>query len=516
MDTLERSIYRLIISRLDGVRVLEPPYRAKVLELVAKGIGGFILFGGERDALRGFIDELQALADTPLIIASDIERGVGSQIEGATVFPSQMAVAAAIAEGDTGLFADMIRAVAEEAASVGINMPLIPVLDVNTDPKNPIVCTRAFSDTPEVVARLGKLYIQGIEASGLLSCAKHFPGHGDTSVDSHISLPVISKGLKELMDVDVRPFAEAIAGGVASVMVGHISVPALDSAPATISRKVITGLLREELGYEGLILTDALNMRALDDVKDICVKSLNAGVDILLHPADADAAAAEVIEAVRSGAVTEEIIETANERILKSGLKRVKGAGPDYSGYSGNARLSAEITDRAVTLVKGAPGLLPLTKGEGISVVIAAEEAEGDDRNASEHASLKGLLADASSLFYLNDGEPLTDISSKPAEETVVIAVFTSVAAWKGSSGIGEALSGILRELVGKFGRSIVISFGSPYVLEDFPGADVLVAAYDKSARAERSVVSCLTGEREFTGALPVNLSLSSAPRREL
>ena len=184
MKTLEESIYQLIIGRLDGVQVSSASYRSRALELVRRGIGGFIVFGGERDETRDFIRKLQAASEILLFIASDIERGVGSQIEGATIFPPQMAVSAAVGKDsavDAGLFTDMIKAVAEEAACIGINMPLIPVLDVNTNPENPIICTRAFSDNPEEVARLGTVYIKTIEGSGLLSCAKHFPGHGDTS-----------------------------------------------------------------------------------------------------------------------------------------------------------------------------------------------------------------------------------------------------------------------------------------------------------------------------------------------
>ena len=508
MKTLEQSIYQLIISRLDGVQVSSVSYRDRAFELVRKGIGGFIVFGGAKDEVRGFVHELQGASDTPLLIASDIERGVAQQIEGATTFPSQMAVTAALEKNrelDTGLFTDMIKAIAEEAIDVGINMPLIPVLDVNTNPENPIICTRAFSDNPEVVARLGRIYIKTIEESGLLSCAKHFPGHGDTSVDSHITLPVISKSLKDLTDVDIWPFAEAVKQGVSSVMVGHISVPALDSLPATISTKIITGLLRRELGYEGLILTDALNMQALENVRDICSKSLNAGADILLHPADADDAAVELKRAVESGAVTKERIDDANARILKckSRIRNLWGAEPDYVRNKG---LSARITDRSVTLAKVAPGLLPITKDRVLSVVIAAEK---DDRDVSDYIPLKESLTDASRVFYLSDGDPVKAISSKLLEGTGIIAIFTGVAAWKGSSGIKEEEKSALKELIKRFGRSIVISFGSPYVLRDFEEADVLIAAYDKSIQVERSTVRCLTGEEDFRGSLPVNLRLS-------
>ena len=498
MKTLDQKIYQLIISRLDGERLSSTPYRDRAFELVRKGIGGFIVFGGDKDETRDFIDELQAASDTLLFIASDIERGVGQQINGATNFPSQMAVAAAIGK-DAGLFTDMIRAIAAEAVDVGINMALIPVLDVNTNPANPIICTRAFSDNPQEVARLGRIYIKTVEESGLLSCAKHFPGHGDTSIDSHIALPVISKSIKELTVTDIRPFQEAIKQGVGSIMVGHISVPAVDSLPATISKKIVTGLLRTKLGYEGLILTDALNMHALEDVKDICSKSLNAGADILLHPADADDAATELKDAVESGMVKQERIDDANERIFehKFGIRNPRGTEPDYRR---NKRLCAQITDRSITLVKTAPGLLPVTVAQGLSVVIAAE---GND-DTLRQSPLKEFLPGASRFYYPGSGDLVQAVSG----QTLVVAIFTSVAAWKGSSGIEEKEKNILKELIEKSRKVIVVSFGSPYVLRDFPEADVLVAAYDKSIEAQRSVVKCLTGEQDFKGSLPVDLCL--------
>ena len=250
-------------------------------------------------------------------------------------------------------------------------------------------------------------------------------------------------------------------------MVGHISVPAVDSLPATISEKIITGLLRTKLGYGGLVLTDALNMQALEDVKDICTKSLNAGADILLHPTDADSAAAELMDAVRSGAVTEERIYDAKDRILKykSGIKNLQSAEPDYAR---NKKLSAQITDKSITLVKETPGLLPITKDQNLSIVIAAQK---NDRDASLLSPLTEFLPDASRLFYLSEGDPTEALSAKSPEETVITAIFTSVAAWKGSSGISKEEKNILRKIVKGSQRAIVLSFGSPYVLRDFPGS---------------------------------------------
>ena len=320
MPAFERKLYQLIIERLDGEKLSSAPYRERAFGLVEKSIGGFILFGGKKDEVKSFIAELQSLSEIPLLIASDIERGAGQQLEGSTRFPCQMAIAAAIDKNksaDVEILHDAVKAIAAEAVDAGINMPLIPVMDVNKNPDNPIICTRAFSDNPEEVAWFGKEYVRVLEEAGLISCAKHFPGHGDTSVDSHIVLPVISKSLADLMDVDLLPFREAIGAGVSSIMIGHLSIPAIDAFPASLSKKVISDLLRNELGYKGLILTDALNMSALKEIPNIPAKCVNAGVDILLHPADADSVVKELKQAVDSGEIEEEKIDRAVERILR-------------------------------------------------------------------------------------------------------------------------------------------------------------------------------------------------------
>ena len=178
---MQKKLYQLIISRLNGHHIHSETYRERILDLVRKGIGGFIVFGGERDGVSAFIDEIKSLTEIPLFIASDIERGVGQQIKGCTNFPSQMAIAAAVDKNnpeDVVLLRDAVRAVALEAIDAGINMPLIPVLDINSNPDNPIICTRAFSDNAADVSWFGAEYIKALEEAGLISCAKHFPGHG--------------------------------------------------------------------------------------------------------------------------------------------------------------------------------------------------------------------------------------------------------------------------------------------------------------------------------------------------
>ncbi len=483
-DTPAKRAYQVIISRLEGDRISDLKYRERLFQLVEKGIGGFILFGGTRQEIKPFIADLQSRSGIPLFIASDIERGVGQQVTGMTSFSSQMAFAAAIdrtRDEDAKLLQDSIEAIASEARDIGINMPLIPVLDVNRDPDNPIICTRAFSDDPGLTSWFGSRYIQILEKNGLISCAKHFPGHGDTATDSHIELPVIRKTSGQLMDTDITPFRRAIEASVGSIMVGHLSIPSFDTRPASLSRKIMTDLLRDYLGFKGLVLTDALNMHALREFGNLGVECLKAGADILLHPDDPDAMAFELISALDDKRLDPAIIESAVGKIIhfKAQMGNAIVPGPDFGK---NALLSKKISQRAITLIKDPQALLPIRDTRRFHVIFGGE---------SGHFS----------------NSPLRDLPKNPENsDLLLIALFTSVSAWRGSSGISYEERLRLASLISNSKRSIVVSFGSPYVLRYFRDADVLLAAYDPTVQAQEALLNCLCGTAPFTGRLPVQM----------
>ncbi|MDQ7786857.1 MAG: glycoside hydrolase family 3 N-terminal domain-containing protein [Thermodesulfovibrionales bacterium] len=494
--TVRRKIYQLVIGRLDGDNIGDPSYEEKIRAFVQKGIGGFIIFGGTREAVRSFLLTLRPGADIPLFIAADIERGLGQQIRGTTLFPSQMAMAAAFdirnPEGEI-LFDRAVKEIARESKTVGINMPLIPVLDVNQNPDNPIICTRAFSDNPETVALFGSCAIKILEREGLFSCAKHFPGHGDTAVDSHISLPEIRKSPEEFMAVDLLPFQHAVSADVSSIMIGHLSAPVFDDRPASLSRTVVTGLLRGKLGFEGLIMTDALNMHALKGYGDVPVQCLNAGVDILLHPPDPDLTVGEVVRAIEAGDISERQIDNAVSRILRHKKRIKEHAEPDVE-YSGNEEFATRIFEMSITLVKDTPGVLPLSQKDKVSVLFCG------DASFFPESPLRNFCGKASVLSRTDE------LQGHVHNEVAVFAIFTSVAAWKGSSGISEEELSLIRKLSAQARHSVVLSFGSPYVLRHFKEADILIAAYDVSAQAQHAVIRCLEGRRGFQGRLPIRL----------
>jgi len=491
----ERKLYQLVIGRLDGGRICDHAYQEGILTLARKGIGGFIIFGGKREYLRPFIDKLQSIAEIPLFIASDIERGVGQQIDGYTNFPCQMAVRAAVnrdVPDDMAILRDVVKAVALEAIDAGINMPLIPVLDVNSNPDNPIICTRAFSDNPEDVSLFGSEYIRVLEGMGLISCAKHFPGHGDTSTDSHISLPLIRKSYDDLVNFDVRPFAHAIKTGVSSIMIGHLMIPSMDdSVPSSLSKKVITDLLRKELGFNGLIMTDALNMSAISGIENIAARCLNAGVDIILHPSDAELTIRELTDAVSTGLISEETIDTAIDRILKAKSRFAQITGVEIDFHS-NSLISKRMTEMSITVVNKKEGVLPVADEGKIQVVIAGEERLCKNSLWMEQFRNVHSFKEKHESGY--------------SDEAVIIAIFSEVAAWRGSAGIDDKAMEQVKELIMKARTSIVISFGSPYILRHFSDADVLIAAYEANGRAQEAVIKCLKEEACIRGKLPVRL----------
>jgi beta-glucosidase-like glycosyl hydrolase len=497
LNTLEKNLYQLIISRLNGESIPVISYQEKISGLVRKGIAGFIIFGGKRDEVRNFIDVIQSISGIPLFIASDIERGAGQQIKESTIFPCQMAMAAAIDRNEpeeTAILKDTLRAIADEAKDTGINMPLIPVLDVNRDPDNPIICTRAFSDRPEEVAWFGSEYIKVLESSGLISCAKHFPGHGDTSTDSHIALPVIRKPLEALMKMDLVPFKEAIYKGVSSIMIGHLSIPSVDIKPASLSKKVITHLLREELGYKGLIITDALIMNALKGINNVYSECIKAGADILLHPDNPDEAVEELKSAVGSGEITEEQIEAALHRIMTA-KEKISNIERREIDYQRNGILSSQITDMSISLLKNTPGIFPISERNEVQVIFAG------DNGLFESSPLKSYFKNVS---LVND-------TVETENKLLLFSIFTSVAAWKGSSGIEENEKNRIRKLIKKSKKSIVVSFGSPYVLRHFQESDILIAVYEPTNQAQEALMKCLEGRMDFKGRLPVEIGLKIA-----
>ncbi|MGA7935210.1 MAG: glycoside hydrolase family 3 N-terminal domain-containing protein, partial [Kovacikia sp.] len=334
--SLTEQVAQMVVVRASGYLfdhqiqypVWEP--KAEVLQswLQELGVGGVILLGGSAGELALRTQQLQSWAKLPLLLAADVEEGVGQRFSGATWFPPPLALAA-IATQQPDLAEQeaeqMGATTAQEARAIGLNWVLAPVVDVNNNPANPVINVRAFGETPQIVSRLITAFLRGAQRHPVLTAAKHFPGHGDTAVDSHLELPVLNHSLERLQQIEIPPFEAAIAAGVDAVMSAHLQIPALDPIyPATLSPRILTQELRQKLGFDGLIVTDALVMGAIANrygANQAAVLAVEAGADILLMPLDPVGAIAAVCAAVEAGRISLERIQASVERIWRAKQK---------------------------------------------------------------------------------------------------------------------------------------------------------------------------------------------------
>ena len=490
LDALRERLAQLIIQRVDCVYIGNKDYERKIKDYVSNNCGGFILFGGEKNKVRHFIKELQSLSKVPLFIASDIECGLARQIEDTTPFPCQMALASALYPDDHNLLIQMLSVISEECKYMGINMPLIPVLDVNKNPDNPIISTRAFSDDPQIVSWFAKYYADIFNKNNLIAVAKHFPGHGDTSVDSHISLPVINKTKGELINCDLLPFNNAIKYGLQGIMIGHLKVPSLDKDyPATLSNEIVNKLLRTDMGYQGLVLTDAMNMSALENFEDVYTKALQAGIDIILHPINFDECLNSLMSSFHKGLLREETINRAYEKVIN--IKQ-KGFFPiDTINLEKNREIAKSICKKSITLIKDNDNLIPIPNNSYYHLFVL------DEGNKHNSAVFREFFRDSITMDNLD----------KARDKDLIIVIFTVISAWHGNSGISNESKTVIQSLIKLAHHSIVVSLGSPYVLRHFSDANVLISAYEPTLQAQENTVKGLFGEIEFNRNLPIKIS---------
>ncbi len=474
-----QNYYQFMIPRLNGEDIKKNFSRYR--SLVRKGIAGFIIFGGELETVRTYVRKLQEEAELPLIISSDLERGLGQQLKGGTLFPPAMAIGAAYKKGARGkgqearlrLIQQSFRAVAKEAAYAGINTIFAPVLDINTNPKNPIIAVRAFGEDPATVSLLGIEMIKTLQRNGIAACGKHFPGHGDTSVDSHIKLPVLHQEMKRLKRYELRPFAKAIETKVKMIMLGHLSVPALDATgtPVSFSKKAVQ-FLRREMGYDGLLITDALNMGGIGNFseEEASAMALEAGVDILLHPADAEKVAAYLQKRTAWSDPT---------RLLKFRKRLRPFSVNSIPAFASHVRIAEQLTEAAITTSGGVS-----IKG-GPLLVILNDDA-GDKAGAFGRIMKKHMPG--TRVIELGPGDRAQGIR-KQEDESMIVVLFSETRAWKGGA------SNWLFSMIKHFRRraDLFISFGSPYVLGGIETTPCLYAYWD-TEQPQKAVAELLTG----------------------
>jgi beta-N-acetylhexosaminidase len=453
-------------------------------------VGGVIWFQTTTYEAAAMNAHLQSLARVPLLISADLEAGMGMRFSDAKWWLPAMALAAT---GDPAFAEEQARATAREALAGGINHILAPVADVNVDPLNPVINTRSFGEDPHEVARYVTAFVRGLEDEGVLACAKHFPGHGDTHVDSHRSLPVLDVTRERLDAIELVPFRAAIAAGVSSIMIGHLSVPAIDptpaparaafenvygtthgevprhaTMPATLSRPVID-ILRRDLGFQGLVITDAMDMGGLAahfDAGEAAVRAIEAGEDQILFSIDTDAAIAAVREAVRSGRISRARIDESVERVMhaKSGLGSVEDRQSCLSGSREGP--PDRIADLAVKIIRDTNNLLPL-RAKKLAVIVV--NPHNDPMNL-------GLQAD----------------SDPDAADVVVLALVIRPKSGAGTISVPEDIRRLAQRHAEK---TIAISFGSPYVLRELGDVSTFICAWGPQPVMQRAVLRVLRGK---------------------
>jgi len=521
--------------------------------------GPFLLRNQPYEAAM-LVNALQRDSKLPLLVAADFERGPGMRLYGVTQFPHAMAFGAA---GKTSYAEAFGRIVAQESRALGVHWNFSPVADVNSNPANPIINTRAFGEDPQQVGELAAAFIRAARENGMLTTAKHFPGHGDTDTDSHLALARVSGDKRRLETVELPPFRNAIAAGVDAVMVAHVTVPALEPDPnkvATISHYVVTTLLKEQLGFEGLVVTDAMDMRGLTRLFSpegsgpyggsvdaaaaarAAVAAVKAGNDMVLLPLDLEGAYNGLIQAARSGELPPSTIDAAVRKVLRAkasvGLHQARlvdvGALSTAVARPENVALGQEIAQAAVTLVKENGRILPLARsgtaprppaygtieqsGHGLLAVIFSDDVRSENGRCFER-ELRARVPDANILFVdprLATAMTEEVFAAAAKTDAVVIAAYLTPIAGKtvkvgdrmvNTVSLEEPSDALLRRLLDSAReKTVMVALGSPYLAMSFPQVENYLCTFSNAPLSEEAAVKALFGEVPIHGRLPVSL----------
>jgi beta-N-acetylhexosaminidase len=519
--TLRQKVAQLVVPYIEGGQPREGTAAwRRVQRLVTEDrVGGLIVGVGPAYETARWLNQVQSWASIPLLMTADLEWGPGTRLRGATVLPINMAIAAA---GSPALAYGAGRITGLESRAAGLHVAYAPVADVNVNPLNPVINTRAYgSDAALVSARVVE-FIRGARSSGMMTVAKHFPGHGDTATDSHLALPVLVADRLRLSTVELAPFEAAIVEGVDGVMTAHMAVPALDPQgrlrPATLSPPILTDLLRQEMGFGGLIVTDALHM---DGVKGqgrpgaVAVAAVQAGADILLIPPDAAQAIDAVVEAVRQGRLSESRIDMSVRRILaaKAAMGLREGAQVDLTALRGRLGTAEhegwarDVAERSITLVRGEPGGIPVAVADRTVLALIYDDRAGHRWGAALEEALaeRGARVLTIRLSRRSGAAELERARRLAAtSDLTLIASFSRALPWKGNLGLPEDIAGLINELAGA--GAPVVSFGDPYLLRQLTRARTYLLAWSEMDASQRAVARALTGEIPITGRLPIDL----------
>lgn len=545
--TLQEKVGQMIVvwAKVQFLNPQSPEYLELRDEMAKYHVGGF----GVTDLVEGsqliMSEPLEAAALTnrlqkdskyPLLIAADFERGLSMRLVGATAFPAAMAFGAT---GDKKLAWQFGRISAEESRAIGVEWNWFPIADVNSNPANPIIDTRSFGEDPALVSEMVAAYIEGARSEGMLTTAKHFPGHGDTDTDSHLTLARVAASMDRLNAVELEPFRSAIGAGVDSVMVGHLLVPAIEpdpNRPASVSAHVIKDVLQGQLGFKGLVVTDGLDMAGLTHVfhgseaeisSEASIAAVKAGEDMIIVPGDLAGAYNGLLSAVKKGDISEARIDESVLKILRMkasvGLNRNRFV--DLSNVQNdvarpeNVAFAEGVADRAVTLVTDSGKLVPLKTrpASHIVAVIFSDRPRGSDGGRAFASELRTRVP-GTTIFFVdpsNSSYVFENVMAAVRDAGSVIAVAESVPnprrTTEGRTGGSASLDAGPLQLITKMvktagAKTVVVAFGDPYTGGSIPGIRAYVCTYSNTVVSATSLARALFGEIPIHGRLPVSI----------
>jgi len=505
----------------------------KIVEQVERdGIGGLVMSLGSPIEVAAKVNYLQSRARIPLLVGSDVEPGLG-RLEGgvfapslmsggtATVLPTNMAIGAASDESARLANAEAVgRIIGVESRAVGIHMAFAPVVDVNNNPANPVINVRSFGEDPARVAALSAAFVRGVQSAGVAATAKHFPGHGDTDVDSHLGLPVINVARARLDSVELVPFRATIDAGAAGLMTAHIALPAAygDSTPATLSAPVMQGLLRDTLGFSGVTVTDAMTMDGLSKgytVEERAVRAVTAGDDVLLMPPDVARTVNAIVQAVESGRIPAERIDRSVRRILDLKLRTGAIARPivsldslrDQVATPEHWQTARTVAEQAITLLRDSLSSIPLARDGSVTVFTYAPDAElaagTDFVNEVRALAANVRSVRLSPRTSQSELDSLTRVAARASRS--IVYTYTRTLEGAGRLAIPAPVAAFIGQLA-QSGTLVVVAGGNPYQLRQMPGVSTYLVTYGRGEALERAAARAVFGAQSITGTIPVTL----------
>lgn len=522
--TLREKIAQMIVSHSKGYTLDKTSEEYKRLQdlVVNEKVGGLIFFAGNSYQESELIYDLQSQSQLPLLISADFERGTKMRLEDGSLFPNNMGLGAT---RNPDLAYNMGRMIAIECRALGIHQNYSPVVDVNNNALNPIINVRSFGEDPGLVTEMGLAMIKGLQDGGVIATAKHFPGHGDTDIDSHSDLPVLNFNMDRLDSVELKPYIKAIENGVMSIMIAHLAFPAVENepfVPASLSSKLVNDLLIEKMNYEGLIVTDALNMEGIKKhftTEQVALMCVNAGIDLILMPQGEKITIDAIEKAVNDGKISEERINQSVRKIFKAklwlGLFDFKNTNLNEVKEKINSpearELSRVIAESSITLVKDDANSLPLKNISDMNAIVISLNNGLNDANTSyfetvfdEKESFKSYKYKSIKGEVTNESELLDEVANS---NVVIIPIYAKVKIMTGTVGLPQSQLDLINKIAETGKEVIVISFGNPYLIQGFPDVPAYICAYGDGESSISATINAIFGEIPFKGKLPVSIT---------